>query len=47
MNENPIVVGTRSGVLRCAKCNTPVVLMKGDYIFGFGYDCPKCEEARS
>ena len=32
----------REGKITCAKCGGDVVLMQGDYLFGVGFDCPKC-----
>jgi ssDNA-binding Zn-finger/Zn-ribbon topoisomerase 1 len=32
----------KQGNVTCAKCGEDVVLMKGDYIFGIGLDCPNC-----
>ena len=32
----------KKGKVTCAKCGGDVVLMKGDYIFGIGLDCPNC-----
>lgn len=32
------------GALKCGKCGGEVVLMEGDYIFGVGFDCPRCKK---
>ena len=32
----------RQGNVTCSKCGGDAVLMKGDYIFGIGLDCPNC-----